>query len=709
MTADSRKSCKLGLDTGGTFTDSVLLDSSGAVVAAAKSPTTHHDLSIGLRGAVKGLGEQLSAYQVNLVSMSTTLATNALVEGHGRRVCLLLIGYTEAQLGRARLAEVMGRDPIIFIAGGHNAAGEAQSEPDFNALQSALAEHADYIDAYAVSAMFGVRNPSHEIAVREWLREHTDKPVSCGFELSSGLDAPRRALTAVLNARLIPLIHQLLDSTRVMLSEFGIDAPLMVVKGDGSLVSAAVAAISPVETILSGPAASVVGASFLSREADLVISDMGGTTTDVAVLENGVPALDPQGATVGGWTTMVRAIRIHTYGLGGDSEIAYDRDTRIFRVGPQRVLPVSRCLHLVPELIPVLEKQLELPFSTTHSARFAYLPSLLDTATAELPATGNSIKSALEPPGLSGQQRELWARIQRRPIAVQTLFEDQTLDLPLQRLVAAGHVAIAAFTPTDALLLLGRSFEGLLSANKQGASLSARLLMRYSEQNLGPVWESVEAFANDMREQVARDSAMAILETLLLTNSSKPNHRYSQGIVAKSTSKSKPQKKRARLPVLQRQLIEQIFDGGPSDLQLGASMKQPLIGLGAPAVGYYDRVAEYLGTSVELPELAGVANAIGAVAGSVSQRRSMTITPVGGARVQIHTDSGPVEFDDLEAAAIEAEALLIETVTVLASEAGAESVQTTTERNDIVASNQGESVFFESTISVTAFGRPGTA
>ena len=709
MSADTQNTCKLGLDTGGTFTDSVLLDASGNVVASAKSPTTHHDLSIGLRGAVQGLGDKLSDYQVTLVSMSTTLATNALVEGHGRRVCLLLIGYTEAQLGRARLSEVMGRDPVVFIPGGHNAAGEAQAELDFNALQDTLAEHAEHIDAYAVSAMFGVRNPSHEIAVREWLREHTDKPVSCGFELSSGLDAPRRALTAVLNARLIPLIHQLLDSTREMLSEYGIEAPLMVVKGDGSLVSAAVAAISPVETILSGPAASVVGANFLSREPDLVISDMGGTTTDVAVLDNGVPALDPEGATVGGWTTMVRAIRIHTYGLGGDSEISYDRDTRVFRVGPQRVLPVSRCLHLVPELIPVLEKQLELPYSTTHSARFAYLPSLLGTSNSAASASQESSEAALEPAGLSGQQRELWKRIQRRPIAVQTLFEDQTLDLPLQRLVAAGHVAIAAFTPTDALLLLGRSFEGLLSANKDGASLAARLLMRYSEQNLGPVWQSIEAYANDMREQVARDSAMAILETLLLTNSSKPNHRYSQGVVTKSVAKSKPGKKRARLPHLQRQLIEQIFDGGPSDLQLHAAMKQPLIGLGAPAAGYYDRVAEYLGTSVELPELAGVANAIGAVAGSVSQSRSLTITPVGGARVQVHTESGPVEFDDLETAATEAEALLTEAVTALASNAGAESVQTTTERNDIVASNQGESVFFESTISVTAFGRPGTA
>ena len=115
----SIEQCKLGLDTGGTFTDAVLLDTSGHIAAHAKSPTTHHDLSIGLRGAVTGLGAALNDYQISLVSLSTTLATNALVEGHGRRVCLILVGYSRQQLERARLSEVMGSDPVVFIAGGH--------------------------------------------------------------------------------------------------------------------------------------------------------------------------------------------------------------------------------------------------------------------------------------------------------------------------------------------------------------------------------------------------------------------------------------------------------------------------------------------------------------------------------------------------------------------------------------------------------------
>ncbi len=109
-------------------------------------------------------------------------------------------------------------------------------------------------------------------------------PVTCGHELTSNLHAPRRALTAALNARLIPYIEQLIASVRQILAEKQIHAPLMVVKGDGSLMDARVAIERPVETILSGPAASVVGARYLCGEGDVLVVDMGGTTTDIALV-----------------------------------------------------------------------------------------------------------------------------------------------------------------------------------------------------------------------------------------------------------------------------------------------------------------------------------------------------------------------------------------------------------------------------------------
>ncbi len=198
-------------------------------------------------------------------------------------------------------------------------------------------------------------NPAHELQVRELVRQLTGLPVTCGHELTSNLHAPRRALTAALNARLIPYIEQLIASVRQILAEKNIRAPLMVVKGDGSLMDARVAIERPVETILSGPAASVVGARYLCGEGDVLVVDMGGTTTDIALLQDGRPALSLEGATVGGWRTMVEAIAVHTSGLGGDSEVTFDVDDGML-VGPQRVVPLSLLAHQYPHVLTILEQ-----------------------------------------------------------------------------------------------------------------------------------------------------------------------------------------------------------------------------------------------------------------------------------------------------------------------------------------------------------------
>ncbi len=131
----------------------------------------------------------------------------------------------------------------------------------------------------------------------------------------------------------------MLALSRVLADE-SVDAPLMIVKGDGSLMRAEVALECPVETILSGPAASVVGAGFLTGLADFVVADMGGTTTDVAVVEGGRPVINADGALIGGWRTMVEAVDMRTCGLGGDSEVSLDRHARLI-VGPRKTMPLS--------------------------------------------------------------------------------------------------------------------------------------------------------------------------------------------------------------------------------------------------------------------------------------------------------------------------------------------------------------------------------
>jgi len=189
---------------------------------------------------------------VELVSLSTTLATNAIVEGQGSAICLILIGYTPDMLEQAGLREALRGDPVVLLEGGHDAAGaEAAALDEAGALQ-AIRRHAPRVAAFAVSGYFSVRNPAHENTVRRLVREHCGLPVTCGHELTSNLHASRRALTTAFNARLIPLLGELIGSVGVMMSQRGIRAPLMVVKGDGSLIDSRLALEYPVETILSG-------------------------------------------------------------------------------------------------------------------------------------------------------------------------------------------------------------------------------------------------------------------------------------------------------------------------------------------------------------------------------------------------------------------------------------------------------------------------
>ena len=326
----------LGIDTGGTYTDAVLFDEeSGTIVAAAKALTTRHDLAIGIADAVGSVldGSNVDSASVALVSLSTTLATNALVEGQGGRVALVLVGFDDAAATRAGISDALRGDPCIRIGGGHDAAGHARETLDVPALDRAIAHLDGSADAFAVAGMFAVRNPEHEIAVRDRLRERTGLPVTCGHELSSRLDGPRRAMTCVLNARLVPIVQRLLNAAERSFDALGIRAPMMVVRGDGALVGAQVARMKPVETILSGPAASLVGAAHLTGERDAVVSDIGGTTTDYALLAQRRPRLDPDGATVGGFRTMVEAVAMRTVGLGGDSEVRWDTETTDPRAG----------------------------------------------------------------------------------------------------------------------------------------------------------------------------------------------------------------------------------------------------------------------------------------------------------------------------------------------------------------------------------------
>ncbi len=653
---------QLGLDTGGTYTDAVLVNDDLDVLSSAKSLTTHQDLISGLRNAVERVVTHEQSANIQLVSISTTLATNALVEGRGRAVALVLIGFTPAQMNRAGLTDALAGDPHVFVKGGHKATGQAVCALDISALEQFIVGVDRQVDAYAVSSVFAVRNPAHENEARALISQVTGKPVTCGHHLSSGLDAPRRALTALLNARLIPMIGALLAAARALLIERNINAPLMVVKGDGSLISDEMASRYPVETILSGPAASIVGAQFLCQEPQLLVSDMGGTTTDVALIRDGQPRLDPDGATVGGWRTMVRAVDVRTYGLGGDSAIRFDRGRRKFTVGPQRVVPLSLLTQQHPELLEVMQAQLAMPYSITHSAQFVM-------------THGTPVVD------LSVQQRELYERISEGPIAIQTLFSDQTLERALLKLEQRGIVLRAGFTPSDASHLTGAQTSWQVS----GAELGAQLLMRYSADNLGQHFATSSAFAQHIVSLVARNTAMVLMDAVGAADSGGKAFNDSQKALLQQSLE----------PYEQQSLMS-----------LCATLHIPVAALGAPAASYYGHSAKLLGTTHISPEHASVANALGAVVGTVRQEQVIIITPGGGKQVSVLFPDGPESFDTLEQGADAALTKSEQLARDKASLAGASDVTVTHERHDTIVHEGDQHIFFESRIVATAVGRP---
>src|ERR1019366_420607 len=240
----------LGLDTGGTFTDAVLLADGRRVVASAKALTTPWNLAIGIGHAIRAVLDNVPAgasrNDVNLVSVSTTLATNAVVESRFSPGCTFLIGFDDAMVERSGLQRHDG--VTVRVRGGHSATGDESASLDDAAIEHAVREHEARVEAFAVAANFSVRNPAHELRARQIIRALSHKPVTCAHELTSKLDAPRRALTAALNARLTPQIRHLIDALARVLTAESIDAPLMIVKGDGSVMQAQIALEYPVET-----------------------------------------------------------------------------------------------------------------------------------------------------------------------------------------------------------------------------------------------------------------------------------------------------------------------------------------------------------------------------------------------------------------------------------------------------------------------------
>mgnify|MGYP005837491055 CR=1 FL=1 len=652
---------RLGIDTGGTFTDAILLDEADRLVAKAKALTTKHALVEGVRQAVDAVLADAPKAPIGLVGLSTTLATNALVEGHGAPAGLIMVGFEAAALERAGLRRALRQDPVAMIAGGHDAGGGERAPLDLAAAEAAIRAMAGRVEAIAVTALFAVRNPAHERRVAEAVTRLTGLPVTCSHELSVRLDAPRRALTTLLNARLIGEIHRLIAAVRGLLAERAISAPLMVVKGDGSLVTAETALARPVETILSGPAASVVGAAFLSAARDVVVADIGGTTTDVAFLRNGRPELDPDGARVGGWRTMVEAVRVQSWGLGGDSELRVDAAGGL-ALGPRRLVPLSLLGRDHSGVLAALRAQLDRLVGRPLDGRFAVRARALhgDAGT------------------LGRDRRALWERLAEGPLTLEDVVERLHFELPLRGLVDRGLVAIGGFTPSDAAHVLGAWTGWSVEAAGLGARLAARTFLGRDDPE-GLALATLELARDRMAEVLLRS---ALMEDGLEAGEDCPS--LADALLA-----------RAIRPV------------AGALVRPAVTLQRPVVAIGAPAETILPEACRRLATTAIVPPHAEVANAIGAVAGDVVQTVTITITATTDERCRVHLADGPEDHPTLEAALSRAETIARTAAFERARGAGAADPVVTVARDITTAADvAGRELFVEAVVTARAAGRP---
>ena len=664
-------SLRLGIDTGGTFTDAVLVDDDKQIVNAEKSLTTRFDLSVGI-GDVVGKLPAASLSEVNMVSLSTTLTTNSVVEDLGAPVCVLLPGYSEEQVKQSGLLEILPAQMIVIFDGGYDAVGREHKPLDEKSAIDAIKRLKDQVSAFAISSMFGTRNSSHEYRIKQLVTEMTDMPVICGHELASSLGAPRRALTAALNARMVPPIKELINSVQKILARHEIDAPLMLVKGDGSLAGLENAIEKPIGTVLSGPAASVIGACQLSGLDNAIVADMGGTTTDIAIVSNGQPQLCPDGATIGDWQPMVEAVRVNSIGLGGDSEMRFGGHKGL-TIGPRRVVPTSLLGHLYPEIVPKLEAQLQ-GMVNARSNRFVLR---LENNLALLSQ-------------LNAAELEAWEAISDKPVELDSIvLQNRTFGRALAKLKRLGLAIYSGFTPSDAVHVLGINSHW----DSRAAELSARIWMRQMRFLYGyGKWDGddVEAACRQVYDLVIANIRRLLVEVGLNEFNLAGKSGKSSGIV---------------------DTITQMVIGSHESLgrkplfNLDFASDYPIVAVGAPAASYYRDVADSMHIGLHLPQHADVANAFGAVMGSVIQRAQVTVTqPQHGTFRLFHQDQ-PQTFESLDIAKQEAQSIVSRLAEQKAREAGAINPTVSVEFNDIHVQDEidGE-LFLESTVIATAIG-----
>lgn len=335
----------LGIDVGGTFTDAVVLEGA-KVIAQAKAPTTHDNVLEGILAVLdKILTEKIPAC-IERVVISSTIVTNALTENKVEPVFLAVMTGPGMQ--------VSGKFPVepYCFEGCVDHRGKITAKPDWQKHKALLEKQ--HKGTCAVSGKFAVREPQQEALLADRLEKAGYAKVFMGSELSGELNFIRRTNSAYFAAAVYDLFHDFSKKVLRALFQRKITAPVHILKADGGTLPIQVALEQPVEAVFTGPAASVLGIEALAAPKINSISlDVGGTTTDIAFWEKGLPLMAKRGADINGYNTAVRSFHMRSVGIGGDSKITKLADGS-YQVGPEREGPAAAVGGVAPTLSDAL-------------------------------------------------------------------------------------------------------------------------------------------------------------------------------------------------------------------------------------------------------------------------------------------------------------------------------------------------------------------
>ena len=579
----------IGIDTGGTYTDAVIYDfNERKILGSAKALTTKEDLSIGIGNALDELPSEM-LNQADIISLSTTLATNACVENKGGRAKLLFIGVYKnvvAELGKNY--GLPNYDEMYFIDSKSSYNGEIVEQPDWDSFMENSKEWLNDAESVGIVELNAMNNNAVlEKKAKELVIKKYNIPIICGHELFSDLNSLQRGSTTLLNARLIPIIESFLTAIKVALKKRNINAPVVIVRSDGSLMSENFTAVRPVETLLCGPAASVMGGIELTNEKDCLIIDMGGTTTDIAIVKNGIPLKAKNGINVGKWRTFVKGLYIDTFGLGGDSAVRFDTNGNMV-LETVRVIPLS----IAADKWPVVTEKLKALINTTK--RHTHLLHEFFCLVKDI--SGNS----------NYTQREIsfCEALKNGPLIYSDAAEAIGTDIynfKMHRLEKEGIIMRCGLTPTDIMHIKGDFNRYNAEAAKLGAEFVAACVNVSQEELYDMIYDKVKKtlYVNIVR---------------MLLEDKYPSLRkdgLDEGIeilISESWEKAKNN-------------VKQDF------LNFEFSSPATLVGIGAPIHIFLPDVAKALGTKCVVPENADVANALGALVGNITATCEIEVKP----------------------------------------------------------------------------------